>query len=283
MTGTLYLVALPIGNLEDITLRAIRTLRRVDAIVAEDTRTTRRVLDRYRIDTPFLSSLYQGVEQQRSESIVGHLVEGKDLALVSDAGTPLISDPGYPLVRDAVMSGVRVVPIPGASALLSVLVGSGLPTDRFCFEGSLPRKEGERRARLEALCGERRTVVFYESPHRLASTLEIVADVLPDRAIVLGRELTKRHEEFLRGTARELIEALASRDRIRGECALAIAGDRASEPTSDSDRLVTAAKALRDAGVPNRTIVDVLGAIFDVPRNLAYELVHRRDPDDPAA
>ena len=224
MTGKLNLVALPIGNLEDITIRAIRILRSVDGILAEDTRTTKRVLDRYRVDTPFFSSLFQGGEHQRIAWLLRELRAGKDLALVSDAGMPLISDPGYPLVRGAISEGVPVIPIPGPSAAIAGLVASGMPPDRFCFEGAVPRKASERRSLFERLRDEPRTTVLFESPHRLLPTLRVLAEVLPDRAITVARELTKRHEEFLRGSPEEVLEALGSRDRVRGECVLVLAG-----------------------------------------------------------
>jgi len=280
MTGKLYLVALPIGNLEDITIRAIRILRSVDGILAEDTRTTKRVLDRYRVETPFFSSLFQGGERQRVDWLLGALRSGKNLALVSDAGTPLISDPGYPLVRAAISEGVPVIPIPGPSAAICGLLASGLPTDRFCFEGAVPRKSGERRALFERLRGEPRTTVLFESPHRLIQTLRELAEALPDRTITVGRELTKRHEEFLRGSPDEVIEALGSRDRVRGEFVLVLAGAPAAvEP--DRERVREVLSLLREAGLPNKAIVRVLVAGFGLNRNAAYALVH--EADEPSA
>ena len=280
MTGKLYLVALPIGNLEDITIRAIRVLRSVDGILAEDTRTTKRVLDRYGVETPFFSSLFEGGERQRVDWLLGALRSGKSLALVSDAGTPLISDPGYPLVRAAISEGVPVIPIPGPSAVIAGLVASGMPPDRFCFEGAVPRKSSERRALFERLRGEPRTTVLFESPHRLIQTLRELAEALPDRSITVGRELTKRHEEFLRGTADEVLEALGSRDRVRGECVLVLAGSAAAvEP--DRERAREVLTLLRKVGLPNKAIVRVLVAGFGLNRNAAYALVH--GADEPSA
>lgn len=280
MTGKLYLVALPIGNLEDITIRAIRVLRSVDGILAEDTRTTKRVLDRYGVETPFFSSLFEGGERQRVDWLLGALRSGKSLALVSDAGTPLISDPGYPLVRAAISEGVPVIPIPGPSAVIAGLVASGMPPDRFCFEGAVPRKSSERRALFERLRGEPRTTVLFESPHRLIQTLRELAEALPDRSIAVGRELTKRHEEFLRGTADEVLEALGSRDRVRGECVLVLAGSAAAvEP--DRERAREVLTLLRKVGLPNKAIVRVLVAGFGLNRNAAYALVH--GADEPSA
>ena len=272
MTGTLYIVATPIGNLDDITLRAIRTLRTVDYILAEDTRTTARLLARYRIETPFYKSYYQGVEKSRVESVLRLLKAGKDLALVSDAGTPLVSDPGYPLVRAAVERGIRVVPIPGACAALAGLVASGLPPDRFCFEGILPRKESERRKRIEGLINETRTMIIYESPHRLISTLKILSELIPEREVVLARELTKRHEEFIRGTPAELLHAVEARP-VKGEIVLVIAGaqEEARAEGAEVERLVS---VLREEGVSSKAAVRILTEFTGIPRNEAYRLVH---------
>jgi len=274
MTGTLYIVSTPIGNLEDITLRAIRTLREVDFILAEDTRTTSRLLARYRIETPFYRSYYQGVERTRVEGLLGLLAEGKDIALVTDAGTPLVSDPGYPLVRAAVEHGIRVVPIPGPSAAIAGLVASGLPPDRFCFEGILPRKESERRRRIEALRDEPRTVILYESPHRVISTLKILSELIPEREVVLARELTKVHEEFLRGTPGELLHALEARP-AKGEIVLVIAGAPEKEAKAagmDKERLVS---ILQEEGLSGRTALRILTEGLGIPRNEAYRLIHR--------
>lgn len=272
MPGCLYVVSLPIGNLEDITVRAIRTLRAIDFIVAEDTRTTRRVLDRYAIKTPFLGSYYQGVEAERAAGLVKLLQEGKDLALVSDAGTPLVSDPGYPLVRAAVEAGITVVPIPGPSAAIAALVASGLPADHFAFDGAVPRKAGERRAYLESIRDEARTVIVYESPHRLLVTLRAIEEITPDRRIVLCRELTKRHEEAVRGTAGEVRERLEAHGPVRGECALVLEGGKPMEIGDEAAARLAA--LLADEGVPSRTAVRILAEGFGLRRNRAYELVH---------
>ena len=281
MTGTLYVIALPIGNLEDITIRAIRILRSVDGILAEDTRVTKRVLDRYRIETPFFSSVFQGGEKQRSGWLIEQIHAGNSLALVSDAGTPLISDPGYPLVRAAVAGGVPVVPIPGSSAVLCGLIASGLPTDRFCFDGAIPRRSGERRALFERLRFEPRTVVLFESPHRLLASLEDLSAVLPDRSVALGRELTKQHEEFLRGTAKEIHATLRARPAVKGECVLVLSGSPAL-PRPDSDRIDRVLETLHEAELPAKTIVRTLVSAFGIARNEAYELAHRgeRNPED---
>jgi len=274
MPGKLYLVSLPIGNLEDITLRAIKTLRGVDLIVAEDTRNTRRVLDRYHIGTAFSRSLYQGVEKQRVECLLSLLEEGKDLALVSDAGTPLLSDPGYPLVRAAVEADVAVVPIPGPTAAIAALVASGLPTDHFVFDGMLPRGGTARRGYVERIREETRTVVCYDSPHRLLETLDIIAEILPQRTIVLARELTKVHEEFLRGGAAQLVERLQARGGVKGECVLLIKGADQPQRKWDADAMEEFASLLKEEGVSGRLAVKLLMRGFGVSRNEAYRLIH---------
>ena len=280
MFGTLYLVSLPIGNLEDMTIRAIRTLRAVDAIVAEDTRTTQRILDRYAIRTPFFSSLYQGAERARLDLVLDKLRDGADLALVSDAGTPLVSDPGFPLVRSAVEAGIPVSPIPGPSALLAGLVASGFPLDQFRFGGALPRKAGDRASQLTQLDRERCTSAFYESPHRLLETLRMLAEILPDRRVVLARELTKIHETFLRGTPEEILSAIGPVDRVKGECVLLIEGAPDVHEDIVPPRATEVRTLLRDAGLPKRSIVDALVLALGMRRNDAYRFVHDSEETD---
>jgi 16S rRNA (cytidine1402-2'-O)-methyltransferase len=224
----LYLVATPIGNLGDITLRALDVLRRVDRIACEDTRQTQKLLNHFEITTPTVSC-HQHNEHQRAAELIEALKAGGRIAVVSDAGMPGISDPGSWLTAEAIAAGVAVIPIPGANAALSALVASGLSTDEFHFIGFLPEKAGARRTRLEALAAEiqraetARTLVFYEAPHRILETLaDIEAIFGPAVRVVLARELTKIHEEFLRGTVAEARQELASRDRIRGEITLLV-------------------------------------------------------------
>ncbi len=275
MSGRLFVVSLPIGNLSDITVRAIEVLKAVDFILAEDTRTSRRVLDHYGIRTPFYSSLYEGAEDGRVGSILDVLRGEQDIALVSDAGTPLVSDPGFPLVRDAIAAGIEVVPVPGPTAALAALIASGLPTDRFVFEGSLPRKRSHRKGVLARLACEPRTTVAYESPHRLQETLDLLARVLPDRAAVVARELTKVHEEFVRGSAAEIAAIFAARGDVRGECVLVIEGAReVSEPVA-AERLNAVLCVAREDGLSRKSIERLLVAAFGLPRNRAYEVAHR--------
>ena len=229
MPGRLYLVATPIGNLEDITYRAVRVLREADLIACEDTRQTRKLLDHYGIVRPTIS-YHEHNETARAAELTARLEAGETVALVSDAGMPLVSDPGYRLVAAAVGRGIPVVPIPGAAALITALAASGMPTDAFRFGGFLPAKSGQRRKLLQSLCREEVTLVFYEAPHRLLDTLADIAATLGSRPVVVARELTKIHEEFLRGTAEEVRAALAARDTVRGEITLLIGRAEGPEP-----------------------------------------------------
>ena len=218
----LYLVGTPIGNLEDITLRAVRVLKEVDVIACEDTRQTQKLLNHYAIATR-TTSYHEHNEMTRSAELVKEMQEGASVALVTDAGMPGISDPGYRLIALAIRHRVPVVPIPGASAFLAALVASGLPTDSFRFSGFLPAKRGERRAALEAMKSSPRTQVFYEAPHRVVEALEDVCEVLgAGRHVVVAREVTKLHEEFLRGRAGEVLENLKAREAVKGEITLLI-------------------------------------------------------------
>jgi len=220
--GTLYLVSTPIGNLEDITFRAVRMLREADLIAAEDTRRTRQLLDHYHISAR-LTSYHDHNKEQRSPRLLETLLAGRSVALVSDAGTPGISDPAYYLVRLAIQKDVPVVPIPGPASPLAALVVSGLPPDRFIFEGFLPVKAGKRRSRLRDLTDEPRTIVLFESPHRLLKTLQDIRDIMGDRPAAVVRELTKKFEEVSRGPVSRLIAAYGER-KPRGEFVIVLGG-----------------------------------------------------------
>jgi 16S rRNA (cytidine1402-2'-O)-methyltransferase len=219
--GTLYIVATPIGNLEDITFRAVRTLKEVDLIAAEDTRHSRKLLSHFGISRP-LTSYFDHNKEFKGNYLLGKLSEGLSVALISDAGTPCISDPGYQLVRDAAAAGVRVVPIPGPSAAIAALAASGLPTNRFTFEGFLPNRQGKRRERLAHLKDEDDVLIFYESPNRLSASLSDMVAILGDREAVVARELTKIYEEFVRGPLSRVAKKFGE-GKVRGEVVILVA------------------------------------------------------------
>jgi len=221
LSGKLFVIATPIGNMEDITLRALRVLSEVSLVACEDTRRTRKLLAHHRLRTPEMVSYYEGNEQARTPELLGALESGRDVALVSDSGTPGVSDPGYRLVHAAARQGITVIPIPGPSAAVAGLVISGLPTDRFVFEGFLPRKKGARASRIKELARETRTLVIYESVHRIDRTLAELCEVMGDREAALCRELTKEHEEVLRGTLSAIAGVGFAR---RGEFVMVIRG-----------------------------------------------------------
>jgi 16S rRNA (cytidine1402-2'-O)-methyltransferase len=246
MPGLLYLVATPIGNLEDITFRAVRALKEADLIACEDTRQTRKLLDHYGIHKPAIS-YHEHNETERAAELAERLCAGAVVALVSDAGMPLVSDPGYRLVRAAIDAGVPVQTVPGPSAALTALAASGLPADAFHFAGFLPRKTGQRAKALEALAYEQATLIFYEAPHRILDTLQAVEETLGPRRVVVAREMTKVHEEFLRGTAAEVRAQLAERPSIKGEITLLVG--KAASPPQDDAPLDEAVEALERGGV----------------------------------
>jgi 16S rRNA (cytidine1402-2'-O)-methyltransferase len=231
--GTLYLVATPIGNLEDITLRALRVLKECDVVAAEDTRHTGQLLKHFGISRPLLS-YFQFNEAKRSEEIIERLRRGEKIALVTDAGSPGISDPGERVVKAAIAAGLRVEPVPGPSALVAAITASGLATNEFHFIGFLPHKSGQRRKQLEALKEFDGTLVIYESPYRIGKLLGELHEVFPDRLVVLARELTKKFEEFLRGKPAELL-AIAQRRTLKGEFVVLIAGNERSRTPPDGD------------------------------------------------
>jgi len=269
MPGILYIVATPIGNLEDITLRALRVLKEVDVVAAEDTRHTQILLSRHNIHTP-LTSYHEHNEKTKAQELVTRLARGQNVALVSDAGTPAISDPGFRLVVHAIRAGVRIIPIPGASALTAVLSASGLPTDRFVFEGFLPARKTQRRERLQTLRDESRTLIFYEAPHRLKEALDDIHELLGNREAVLAREVSKIHEEFLRGPVSALVRTLGGGE-IRGEVTLIISG-ASGLPGVSEDRLKAEILELKGKGLRVKEIAEVLGEKFGYPKKEIYRL-----------
>jgi 16S rRNA (cytidine1402-2'-O)-methyltransferase len=269
--GTLFVVSTPIGNMGDFSFRAVETLRGVSAILAEDTRHTRHLLERYEIDVP-LVAYHEHNEAKTTPRLVERLLSGESLALVSDAGTPLLSDPGARLVRAAIDAGVHVSPVPGASALLAALVVSGLEAEQFTFFGFLARKGPDRRSAIEEIVGLRHAAVLYEAPARVGATLAELADAgAGGREAVVARELTKQYEELRRGTVAQLV-AYYQQTPPRGEVVIVIAG---MVPTGASeDQLRARASALRAEGRSARDIAAVLSAELGAPRNLAYRLAH---------
>ncbi len=280
--GTLYLVGTPIGNLEDITLRALRILREVSLIAAEDTRHTRKLLARYDIRTP-LTSYFEHNKLAKLDTILAALEAG-DVALVSDAGMPGISDPGYELVRAALERGFPVVPVPGPSAIVSALAASGLPTDAFVYVGFLPRKAGERRRMLESLRVERRTLVLYEAPHRLLDTLGDILAVLGDRPAAVARELTKVHEEIWRGTVAGAIAHFTAHE-ARGECKLIVGGAMGTQAWSEEQVRAALAQHLADGWSVRDAAADVAARsgwrkrdVYQIARQIADPTPSERGP-----
>jgi probable S-adenosylmethionine-dependent methyltransferase, YraL family len=269
--GTLYVVATPIGNLGDMTPRAVEVLQRVARIAAEDTRHSAGLLRHFGIHTP-LFALHEHNEREASVEVVQRLQQGEDIALISDAGTPLISDPGFPLARLAHEAGIRVVPLPGASALITALSAAGLPTDRFTFEGFLPPKSTARRHALEALVAERRTLAFYEAPHRLLETLEDMAAVFgAERLAVLARELTKTFETLRRAPLGELLEFVrGDSDQQRGEAVLLVHGapPPAADALDDESRRVA---ELLAAELPVKQAAALAAKITGAKKNQIYD------------
>lgn len=275
-SGRLFVVATPLGNLEDVTLRALRVLGEVDVVACEDTRQSAKLLQRHGIRAARLVSLHAHNEASRAERLVESLLGGAQVAVISDAGTPCVSDPGERLVTSCVAAGIEVVAVPGPSAAIAALSVSGLPTGAFRFEGFLPRSQGERRARLEQLGGQPATLILYESPRRVVGLLEDVVTVLgEERRVCVARELTKVHEEVLRGSAAEVLEALRDREAVLGELTVLVEGVAEVERAS---RAVDAALAQRLAqrlsaeGLSPRSVRGILTEVLGLPRREAYAL-----------
>lgn len=276
-SGKLYVVATPIGNLEDMTLRAIRILREVSLIAAEDTRRTRILLRHYDIRTS-LTSLYEQNESVKTPFLISKIKDGQNIAYVTDAGTPAISDPGYLLVRHAIEAGIEIVPVPGASALITALSVSGLPMDHFVFQGFLPDKKGKKKAVLLSMKDDARTQIFYESPKRLLATLQDIRDLLGDRFVVVARELTKVYEEVVRGDVAEVIRTFEART-VKGEITLVVAGKQAEAVDMDSEGRIKERFDLLSAQgeVSRRDMIDRIAVDLTLPRKIVYETVHRLD------
>ncbi len=275
LAGGLYLVATPIGNLQDITLRALRVLRSVDRIACEDTRQTQKLLHHFSIATPTIS-YHMHNELSRAEELMGALQSGGSLAVVSDAGTPGIADPGGPIVAAAIAAGIPVFPVPGANAALAALIASGLPSERFAFHGFLPAKEGARRTALEALPEDSGTMIFFEAPHRILDTLTDVETIFgAGQHVVVARELTKMYEEFLRGPASEVRAALAARASVRGEIVLLFAPHRAELSSFPKSIAAEVAALVKDSGLSEKDALKRVARERSIGKSDAYRELQR--------
>jgi 16S rRNA (cytidine1402-2'-O)-methyltransferase len=275
MAGTLYLVATPIGNLEDITQRALRVLNEVDVIACEDTRHTRKLLNHYGIKTATIS-YHEHNEKERAKKLIEQLLCGSNVAVVSDAGTPGISDPGYRVVKLAIEEGISVVPIPGPVALISALIVSGFPTDDFFFGGFLPARSGQRKTRLAEFRSLETTLIFYEAPHRIVETLHDVLEVLGEREAVVARELTKLHETVERGRLSQLLEQFSSGGAIRGEIVLLIDRKVIEEPRLESDELMKLVAEWQAEGLDERAALKRAAKKLGLTRDDAYRQLMRK-------
>jgi 16S rRNA (cytidine1402-2'-O)-methyltransferase len=272
--GVLYVVATPIGNLEDITYRAVRILREAGLIACEDTRHTRKLLDHYGIEGK-LVSYHEHNEAERSRELIERLHEGLSVAQVSDAGMPGISDPGYRVIKSAIEQGIAVVPVPGPSALIVALAASGLPTDAFEFRGFLPAKSGQRRTELESIRPREHTMIFYEAPHRIHESIDDIVAVLgPERPIVIARELTKVHEEFLRGTVREVAENIRDRE-LKGEITILIGKAVPSERSEALDLGARLQEIMRQQNLDEKAALKVLAKERGVSKSEVYRELQR--------
>lgn len=276
--GTLYLVATPIGNLEDISSRALRILRDVDRIACEDTRHTAKLLARYEISTP-RESYHKFNEEKRTAKLLERLHEGEQIALVSDSGTPLVSDPGYEIVAACRREGIRVIPVPGPSAAIAALTGSGLPTDSFFFTGFLPSRSSERKRRLEELATIPATLIFYEAPHRLLKSLSDMVAVLGPRRASVARELTKIHEEFITGPLPELFDLLQARERIQGEIVIVVErGEASPEPVACPDSIKRhLEQEIQKTGLSRNEALKAVARQRGITRRQAYQMVLEED------
>ncbi len=271
IAGRLYICPTPIGNLEDITLRVLRILEETDLIACEDTRRTGKLLQHFEIETPLLS-YHEHNEIQRTEELLDKLGQGKDIALVSDAGTPGISDPGEVVIQAALEAGAEVIPLPGASALISALVVSGFSTERFTFEGFLPRKGQEREKRLAEIAVARKTVIIYESPYRIQATLEELASQMPERQLALIREISKIHEEKIYGRTGELAEELQERE-LQGEIVLVIAGREQDDDKIDFSGMTVLdhLKLLMERGYTKKQAIKEVARVRELPKSEVYQ------------
>ena len=273
--GILYICGTPIGNLEDITLRALKILKKVKLIAAEDTRHTKKLLNHYQINTK-ITSYYEYNKFKKAPYLVGILKNGQDIALVSDAGMPGISDPGYVLINLALKNDIQIIPVPGVSALITALVVSGLPTDKFVFEGFLPRKIKERKKYFKSIENEERTIVFYETPHRLKKALKDMLEILGGREIVIARELTKKYEEIIRGNLNQVLSEINTKE-IKGEITLIVQGGTKNKENDTINFLLKECiikeylNKLKIQGYSNKDIIKIAQEKLNIPKNIIYK------------
>ncbi len=271
--GKLYIVSTPIGNLKDITFRAIETLKEVDIIACEDTRVAKKLLNRYKIEKKHLISYYEPVEEKIIPKIINLLKEGKNIALISDAGTPTLSDPGYKLVKEAIKENIEVISIPGAFAAVVALSVSGLPTDKFIFLGFLPTKESKKREILDKFGALNTTIIIYESPHKLLKTVSLIKEIFPKADIVIAKELTKIHEKFIRGSIDEVIKYLNENPEIiKGEFVILLYPNNEVEKPSE-EKLLEEAKSLKEKGIRTKEIAKKLSKKYNLNKNEVYTLI----------
>jgi 16S rRNA (cytidine1402-2'-O)-methyltransferase len=274
--GTLYVVATPIGNLEDMTFRAVAVLKQVDLIAAEDTRHSKRLLDHYGICTRLISC-HEHNETFKTPQLISHLKSGLNLALISDAGTPTLSDPGYHLIKTAAKENIPIIPIPGCSAAMAGLSVSGLPTDAFYFSGFPPKKSGKLKQTIESLKDQKATLIFYESPRRIKTLVENLIQILGDRQGCLAREITKLHEEYLRGSLSHILQQLEEKETIKGECSLFVQGCvEKSKPEADELKKIILER-LSDSGLRPSDLAKQIAGEYNLPRKMIYEMILQLD------
>ncbi|MCD4743093.1 MAG: 16S rRNA (cytidine(1402)-2'-O)-methyltransferase [Desulfobacteraceae bacterium] len=273
--GALYVVATPIGNLEDITHRAVRILKQVDLIAAEDTRHTLKLLNHFDIENKYISCNEQN-EEKRAEEFITKLNQGLNIALVSDAGTPSVSDPGFKIVRRIIKEHIDVIPIPGCSAAIAGLSVAGLPTDSFLFKGFLPKKKGKRKTIISELASEKPTLIFYESPRRIIVLIEEIFGIMGNRPAMLAREITKLHEEYIRGDLELILEKLKAKDQVKGECTLYIQGSDTEIKIDDNEldkEIKLALSMTHQSELGTSDIAKNIAARFSLPRKKVYDRV----------
>lgn len=276
--GTLYVVATPIGNLDDITLRAVKILNSVDLIAAEDTRHSKKLLTHLNIRAKLISC-HEHNETHKSPQIIQHLKDGKNIALITDAGTPCISDPGYTLVSQTAKQGIPIIPVPGCSAAIAGLSASGLPTDSFYFAGFLPRKKQQLHHTIQELSNQKATLIIYESPRRIITLIELLIEIMGDRSACLAREITKLHEEFIRGSLSFTQKTLEEKASVKGECTLFIQGNQENQTIDDTRLEQILIERISTGNTGTSTLARQVSDEFNLPRKTVYEMILKLSRD----